>query len=129
MTSPFTKEARYSNSKTASLPSPTDDTRQLVSVALWILKGIYRSGYRYQRAGIMLSNLVPVEGQQIDLFGFKPSVSKSDKLMVVMDEINRKMGKQHLRIASMGYKQPWAMRQERKSKSFTTNWDELILVS
>lgn len=74
----------------------------------------------------MLANLVPAEGQQTDLFGFKPSVSKSDKLMVVMDEINRKMGKGFLRVSSQGYKQPWAMKQERKSKSFTTKWDELI---
>jgi DNA polymerase V len=128
-TSPFSDEPKYSNTRTVSLPSPTDDTRQLVSVALWILKGIYKSGYKYQKAGIMLANLVPAEGQQTDLFGFKPSVSKSDKLMVVMDEINRKMGKRCLRVSSQGYKQPWAMKQERKSKSFTTKWDELIIVT
>jgi DNA polymerase V len=128
-TSPFTDEPKYSNTRTVSLPSPTDDTRQLVSVALWILKGIYKSGYKYQKAGIMLANLVPAEGQQTDLFGFKPSLSKSDKLMVVMDEINRKMGKGFLRVSSQGYKQPWAMKQERKSKSFTTKWDELVIVT
>jgi DNA polymerase V len=128
-TSPFSDEPKYSNTRIVSLPSPTDDTRQLVSVALWILKGIYKSGYRYQKAGVILSAIVPAAGQQTDLFGFKPSASKSDKLMGVMDEINRIMGKQHLRIASQGYKQPWAMKQERKSKSFTTKWDELVIVS
>lgn len=128
-TSPFSEEPGYSNTKTISLPSPTDDTRQLVSVGLWILKGIYKTGFKYHKSGVMLSNIVPAEGQQIDLFGFKPSTSKSDKLMSVMDNINRKMGKQHLRIASQGYKQPWAMKQERKSQSFTTKWDELIMAS
>ncbi len=128
-TSPFSDEPMYSNTKTISLPSPTDDTMQLVSVALWILKGIYKSGYKYQKAGIMLSNLVTTGGQQADLFGFKPSVSKTDKLMSVMDTINKKMGKQHLRIASQGYKQPWAMKQEMKSQSFTTKWDEILVVS
>jgi DNA polymerase V len=128
-TSPFSEEPKYSNTKTISLPSPTDDTMQLVSVGLWILKGIYKSGYKYQKAGVMLSNIVPAEGQQIDLFGFKPSVSKSDKLMSVMDEINRKMGKQTLRLASQGYKQPWAMKQEMKSQGFTTKWSELTIVS
>lgn len=127
-TSPFTDEPKYSNTRIVSLPSPTDDTRQLVSVALWILKGIYKSGYRYQKAGVMLSAIVPAQGRQTDLFGFKQSASKSDKLMSVMDEINKKMGKQHLRIASQGYKQPWAMKQERKSQSFTTRWGELIMV-
>lgn len=128
-TSPFNHEARYSNAKTISLPSPTDDTRQLVSVALWILKGIYKRGYMYQKAGVILSNLVAAKGQQTDLFGFNSSASKSNQLMSVIDEINSKMGKQHLRIASMGYKQPWAMKQERKSKCFTTKWDELVLVN
>lgn len=125
-TSPFSDEAKYSNTKTISLPSPTDDSRQLVSVGLWILKGIYKSGFKYQKAGIMLSNIVPAEGQQTDLFGFKQSVSKSDKLMSVMDEINRKMGKQKLRIASQGYKQPWAMKQDMKSQGFTTKWSEIL---
>jgi DNA polymerase V len=127
-TSPFSDEAKYSNTKTISLPSPTDDSRQLVSVGLWILKGIYKSGFKYQKAGIMLSNIVPAEGQQTDLFGFKKSVSKSDKLMSVMDDINRKMGKQKLRVASQGYKQPWAMKQDMKSQSFTTKWSELTIV-
>ena len=125
-TSPFSDEPRYSNTKTISLPSPTDDSRQLVNVGLWILKGIYKSGFKYQKAGVMLSNIVPAEGQQTDLFGFKQSVSKSDKLMCVMDEINRKMGKQKIRLASQGYKQPWAMKQEMKSQSFTTKWDEIL---
>ena len=49
--------------------------------------------------------------------------------MIVLDEINRKMGKQCIRIGSQGYKQPWAMKQELKSRSFTTKWDELIIVS
>lgn len=127
-TSPFNEDARYSNTKTVSMPSPTDDTRQLVSVALWILKGIYKSGYKYQKSGIMLSNIVATGGQQTDLFGFKPIASKSDKLMAVMDEINLKMGKQCLRTASQGYKQPWAMKQKSKTQSFTTKWDEILEV-
>ena len=128
-TSPFSDEPQYSNTKTVSLPSPSDDTRHFASVGLWILKGIYKSGFNYQKTGIMLSNIVPAEGQQTDLFGFKQSISKQDNLMIVLDEINSKMGKQCIRIASQGYKQPWAMKQELKSKSFTTNWDELLIAS
>ena len=77
----------------------------------------------------MLSNILLIDGQQTDLFGFKRRISKQDNLMIVLDEINRKMDNQCIRIASQGYKQPWAMKQELKSKSFTTNWDELIIVS
>lgn len=46
-----------------------------------------------------------------------------------MDDINRKMGKQKLRVASQGYKQPWAMKQNMKSQGFTTKWSELTIVS
>ena len=57
----------YANSYTVAMPSPTSDTRFLVKTALWILKRIYRSGYVYQKAGVLLNDLVPEEGVQRDL--------------------------------------------------------------
>ena len=54
------KEPYYGNGMTIALPSPTDDTRRLVQAVLWGLKRIYKSGYRYQKAGVMLSELVGV---------------------------------------------------------------------
>ena len=69
-----------------------------------------------------------VVNRKTDLFVLKESISKQDNLMIVLDEINRKMGKQCIRIASQGHMQPWAMKQQLKSKSFTTKWDELMLV-
>lgn len=68
-TSPFRPDDPfYSKGMTIPMPSPTDDTRQLVKVALWGLKQIYKANFNYAKAGVMLSELVPSEGVQIDLF-------------------------------------------------------------
>jgi DNA polymerase V len=127
-TSPFGDGPKYSNSMTVPLPSPTDDTMQLIGVALWILKRIYKPGFRYQKAGVMLGEIVPAGGQQNDLFGFTAEVGKSARLMAALDTVNRKMGKSALRPASQGYSATWAMKQENKSASFTSNWNEIISV-
>lgn len=128
-TSPFReKDPQYSNGMTIKLPSPTDNTPKLVSIALWGLKQIYRPGYNYAKAGIMLGELVPAAGIQTDLFSNMQPDSKSERLMHAMDLINRKMGKESIKVASEGFKRPWKMKQENKSPSYTTNWDELLKV-
>ena len=125
-TSPFGDGPKYSNSMTVPLPSPTDDTMQLIGVALWILKRIFKAGFRYQKAGVMLGEIVPAGGQQNDLFGFTAEAGKSARLMAALDSVNRKMGKGALRPASQGYSAPWAMKQDNKSPAFTTSWDDVI---
>lgn len=128
-TSPFKEnDPFYSNGMTIPMPTPTDDTRQLVNVALWGLKRIYKPNYNYAKAGVMLSELVPVEGVQSDLFSTVQSTTKSEKLMTTMDAINKKMGKESIKLASEGFKRPWKMKQENKSPSYTTKWDELVRV-
>lgn len=128
-TSPFKPdEPYYGNGMTIALPSPTDDTRQLVNVALWGLRQLYKPNYNYQKAGVMLSELVPAEGCQTDLFANPATPLKSNKLMTVMDGINKKMGKESIKLASEGFKRPWKMKQENKSPCYTTNWDELVKV-
>ena len=129
-TSPFKpNEPFYSNGLTVALPSPTDDTRTLVSVALWAINRLYKAGYNYQKAGVMLSELVPAEGCQTDLFTNSSLPIKSKKLMTVMDNINKKMGKESIKVASEGFKRPWKMKQENKSPSYTTSWHDLVTIS
>ena len=129
-TSPFkSEEPYYGNGMTISLPSPTDDTRQLVNVALWGLRQLYKPNFNYQKAGVMLGELVPAEGCQTDLFASKTTALKSNKLMIVMDGINQKMGKESIKLASEGFKRPWKMKQENKSPSYTTCWDDLVSIS
>ena len=128
-TSPFKLDQPfYSNGMTISLPSPTDDSRQLVNVALWGLKQIYKPKFNYAKAGVMLSELVPAAGVQTDLFSQTQISNKSYDLMTAMDKINKKMGKEAIKLASEGFKRPWKMKQENKSPSYTTSWNELVKV-
>ena len=128
-TSPFKpNDPFYSNGMTIPLPCPTDDSRQLVNAVLWGLKQIYKPNYNYAKAGVMLSELVPAEGVQTDLFSLVEASPKSTALMGAMDSINKKMGKESIKLASEGFKRPWKMRQENKSPSYTSNWDEIVKV-
>ena len=122
-------EPFYSNSTTISLPSPTADTRQLVNIALWGLKQIYRPNHNYAKAGVMLGELVPAQGFQKDLFSQATASPKSAALMEAMDSINKKMGKESIKLASEGFKRPWKMKQDSKSPSYTSKWDEVLSVN
>lgn len=126
-TSPFNeREPHYANSLTIPLPSQTDDTMQLARVASWGLRKIYRRGYRYQKAGVMLSGIVDGQGRQSDLFSTQSC--QSSRIMAVMDQINALMGKNTLHLASQGFWQPWRMKQGNKSQNYTTDWNELPVV-
>ena len=122
-------ESYYSNATTISLPSPSADTRQLVNIALWGLKQIYKPHYNYAKAGVMLGELVPAQGVQTDMFIHANASPKSAALMTAMDSINKKMGKESIKLASEGFKRPWKMKQDSKSPSYTSKWDELITVN
>lgn len=125
-TSPFRPDDPfYSNGMTIPLPSPTDDTRQLVNVALWGLKLIYKPNYNYAKAGVMLSEVVPASGVQTDLFSQAHASPKSTALMSTMDNINRKMGKESIKLASEGFRRPWKMKQGNRSPGYTTRWEDV----
>lgn len=128
-TSPFKPdEPYYANSLTIPLPSPTDDTVKLVRAVLWGLKRIYKPGYRYQKAGVMLSELVPLDQCQGDLFAQTPQTTRSARLMAAMDSINRSMGRQTVKLAAEGFRQPWKMKQGNRSPGYTTRWEELPII-
>ncbi len=128
-TSPFREQDPfYSNGMTIPITSPTNDTMQLVNVALWILKRIYKPNYNYAKAGVMLGELVPAQGVQSDLFSAIQTSPKSANLMVTIDAINKKIGKESIKLASEGFTRPWKMKQENKSQNYTTQWDELVRV-
>lgn len=125
-TNPFKDEApQYQRSMIVPLVQPTDDTTKLVHASLQGLRAIYRSGYGYKKSGVLLMGLQPKETIQATLFDDPVEQARSDSMMRVMDAINRKMGQGSVTVAASGIRQRWAMRRERKSPSYTTEWDEL----
>lgn len=123
-------EPQYSPGLMIGLEHATCDTMKLVEVALKGLRQIYREGYRYQKAGVMLSDIRPAGIVQGELFAPelpKPSSAQS-KLMETLDQINRKMGKGTLKIASEGIQQHWQMKRGNVSPAYTSRWSELPVV-
>jgi DNA polymerase V len=120
--SPFDKTEYYGASRVIELPSATDCTLQIAKAALWLLKRIYKEGIYYQKAGVMLMELVPAQGQQTDLFGFAVGNGKGGKLMDTIDSINQKYSKGTIKLASEGTHKSWAMRRSLKSPNYTGDW-------
>lgn len=123
--SPFDQADHYAPSLMVSLPSPTDCTLQINNAAIWLLKKIYKPDVYYQKAGVMLMDLVPSEGRQTDLFGYSQGEPKATALMSTIDKINQKYSRGAISLASEGIRKSWAMRRNYKSPNYTTDWKEL----
>lgn len=122
-------EPQYHPSITLPLILPTADTRELVRVAILGLHRIFREGYAYKKAGVMLMELVPAASQrQSDLFAAPISPEKSLKLMATMDALNARLGRGTLRLAAEGVEQHWKMKRGRMSPCYTTRWADLPVV-
>ncbi len=119
------KSPQYNRSVVVPMGEPTSDTVKLVNAAIHGLTSIYRDGFSYKKSGVLLMGLQPKGAIQPSLFDDVETQDKSNKLMGVMDSINRRMGKGSMTIAASGTQQRWAMRRDSKSPNYTTDWDEL----
>ncbi len=127
-TSPFdTAQPYYSNAATLAFEAPVQDSGVLIRAALRGLDRIFRPGRAYQRAGIMLLDLVPAGRIQGSLFADSAALDagRSAMLMAALDRINRRHGRGTLRYASEAASERWVMRQQLKSPAYTTRWEEL----
>ncbi|MQT57758.1 translesion error-prone DNA polymerase V subunit UmuC [Pseudomonas sp. FSL R10-0399] len=117
-------EAQYANSVVVDLPYPTDDVRILTKAATKAVERVYRQGYRYSKAEVMLLNLCQPGEYTDDLFA-RTQPTDSTKVMSVLDEINNRWGRGTLRVASVPTSPEWAMRRSLMSQSYTTKLDQL----
>jgi len=128
-TSPFdTSKPQYGNSATIQFDYPTSDTSKLINAAQSGLRSIFQRNYSYQKAGVLLPDLLPHGVGQLSLFGITDG-ERSDQLMSTLDKINRRHGKSSIRFGSELISDRWRMRQQFKSPSYTTKWDELLTIS
>lgn len=128
-TSPFSdKDAPYSASRSVELDRPSSDTRVFLTHAMQLLDKIWVNGYRYAKAGVMLSDFYDPGIYQPSLFDMPTEEDESaNRLMQLMDQLNTKHAKT-VWFAGQGISQSWGMKREALSPAYTTNWKHLPVV-
>ena len=144
-TNPFRPVPQYSRSVVVPLPHPSADTTTIAGAALAGLRRIYRDGFEYAKAGVMLLDLAPDTVEQLTLALSEPTAGASEPetarstaghrdlsaLMRTVDAVNHRHGRDCLRLASAGIgteSRKWVMRQERRTPAYTTRWEDMPVV-
>jgi len=124
-TSPHAEgEVFYGNQSMGRLLTPSNDTRDIIRVAMQGLDHIWRDGCRYMKAGVMLGDFYSQGVSQLNLFDeFKPQAN-SESLMRVVDGLNQS-GKGKLWFAGQGIQKSWEMKREMLSPAYTTRLSDL----
>ena len=142
MTSPFrTNDCQHSVNVTIPLVRPTADTVVLMRAAEMSVRTQFRPGFRYAKAGAILTDLQAAGREQgeLDLFSTDdepehPTRDPRSKLMTAMDALNNRFGRDSVRLGSTAVASKgadvavWATKQERRSPRYTTRWDEMPVV-
>ena len=117
---------QYSRNIMVKTDYPTNSSIDLVKYASAGLRAIFKEGYKYKKAGVIVMGICPEEQQQMNLF-LNPN-PKHKHLMEVMDKINASVGQQKLKLAVQDLGRTWKMKQERLSPRYTTKLNEIITV-
>ena len=126
-TSPFDKKNKYYfNSSSIHISTPTNDTIEIAKIVSRITKQIFKPGYLYQKAGVLLSGFYPEGEEPIDLFS-QDSKTRED-LMETIDKINSRFGGDTIQIASEQHLGTWAQKKDRCSPNYTTNINSVLVV-
>lgn len=117
-------ELRHAQGALVELPYPTNDTLMLTRAATSAVERVFRAGYRYSKAEVLLLDLRQPGEFTGDLFAITQPLA-SDRLMSVLDEINDRYGRGTMRAGSVPRTPDWGMRRELMSQSYTTCVDQL----
>ncbi|WP_394547023.1 translesion error-prone DNA polymerase V subunit UmuC [Pantoea ananatis] len=127
-TSPHAEgEVFYGNQANGKLLTPSNDTRDIIRVAMDALDQIWLDGHRYMKAGVMLGDFFSQGVSQLNLFDEYRPQPNSEALMRVVDGLNQS-GKASLFFAGQGIEKSWAMKREMLSPAYTTRFADLPVV-
>ena len=129
--------AQYWNFQEARLFTPSNSTITIVKAANDVLQRIYRPGYQYKKAGVIVMGIGPDSPVQQDLFDINAEqIAKMRRLDEVVDRINRMHGSETIVIGAQQYTKKDgkgraevfanAIRHDHKSKNPTTRWSDII---
>ena len=126
-TSPFQRNfGYYSNAKTIDFPIATNNSIEIVKTAVTILETIFKNGYQYQKAGVMLTGLHNDDGRK-NLFSSEKD-EKIKSLMQSIDNTNYRYGRSTLSLASAGVHKKWNMKRQYSSKIDTADFYYLPMI-
>ena len=117
---------QYSRSAVLQLPYPTNSAIELSRFASQALRQIYKSGYAYKKAGVVVMDIQPEATCQLNLF--ENSNPRHKALMEALDTINENLGVVKVKLASQDAGRTWKMRQEKLSPRYTTRLTDVISV-
>ena len=117
-------EPKFAKGVICELPYPTDDTRLIIRAASEGLELVYREGFAFSKAEVLLLDLRQPGEYTPDLFAIQQPAAV-ERVMGVMDAINARWGRGTMRPASVPTAPDWGMRRELMSQSYTTRVDQL----
>lgn len=127
-TNPFKPQAKQYNPYTVTqLHVPTNDSMEIVKVAIKALESIYRGDCIYKKAGVVVSGTVPQEQTQLSLFDSLDR-GKRENINIAVDKVNSLMGKNKVHLAVQGNGRKWKIKQERLSPCYTTRFADILEV-
>ncbi len=127
-TNPHRKDLpQYAQNIVVSLSQPTHFTPELIKYAQYGLKKIFKKGYLYKKAGVIMLNLIPEHSIQGNLF-YKADTEKTRRLMHTVDFLNRSYGRDKVRVSAQGYGTSWKLLQQKLSPCYTTRMKDLLEV-
>ncbi len=131
-TNPFrVNDKQYSNSCSYNFQEATQYTPDLIKAGISLLNKIYKPGYYYQKAGILLTEIIPQGKEQESLFNLDNLQYKNPKKDLVIqkvDEINSLFGNNTLIFGSSGIKKEWKIKSEKRSDRYTTCFKEILTI-
>lgn len=119
---------RFYDSCTIELPIHTAYTPTLIEYADKCLKRLYKKGLIYKKVGVTISDLESVASMQMTAFAPVPDIERQANVMHIIDTINTKMGRNKVFYAGTGINKEWKTKSAIKSASYTTNWNELLII-
>jgi DNA polymerase V len=128
-TNPFRKDLpQYARSYSIQLPVATNSSMEIIQYALLALDKIYKPDFYYKKAGVIVSEIVPENNVQHNLFDHLDR-DKQKRALGILDKMNLRYGRDTVKIASQGFAKRWKLKQEKLSPNYTTNWQDIIQVA
>lgn len=117
---------QYNRNIVLNLPFPTNSSIEISNFALQALSIIFREGYQYKRAGVIVQDFTDEDKTQINIF--ENSDERHKKLMQSIDKVNAMFGQQKIRLGSQDPKIIWKMKQDNLSPNYTTRLSDIIII-